>query len=315
MKDFLNRVHVEGRVFNHTLQARVTGEQSKNPGTPFIQGQINVATDEEGINIVPVQFTYVTEFYSKSGKPNDTYKVLMQIIEEDKCWEKNGKDGAPQIRIDGDIEVNDFLGRDGEMVEAKRVRGSFVHYAQGNFGLNKDENKRNTFEADMLIAAVIDQEVENGDDYINLRGYVFAYRGALVPVIFSVRSKGGIDYFHKCDISNENPLLTKVWGNIVSTTQKIERETESAFGGTKVDVTTRTFRAWEVDGCAIEPYEWDDESTITIDEFKNLLDERAQKIAAEKKRAEDYQASVSGGKSAFSAEKPVAVTPNAGFKF
>lgn len=296
MRDsFINRVHIEGRIFNHTLQKRVSGEDSKNPGTEFIQGQINVATDEEGINVVPVRFTYVTEFYSKSGKPNDTYKILQEIIDSDKSWEKNGKDEAPQIRIDGDIEVNDFPGRDGNMVEAKGVRGSFVHYANGSYGLNEDENKRNTFEADMLIAATIDQEVEDGDDYLNLRGYVFAYRNALVPVTFSVRSKPGIEYFQKCNISNADPLLTKVWGNIISTTQEIRTETESAFGGAQVNVTTRTLRAWDVVGCAVEPYEWDDESTLTIDEFKKLLEQREETKAAAKERAEKYQASRNGG--------------------
>lgn len=320
MRDsFINRCHIEGRIFSHTLQKKVSGEQSKNPGTEFIRGQINVATDEEGINVVPVHFTYVTEFYSKSGKPNDTYKVLAQIIDEDKTWEKNGKDEAFQVRIDGDIEINDFLGRDGEMVANKRVRGSFVHFANGQYGLNKDENERNTFEADMLIAATMMQEVEDGDDYMNLRGYVFAYRNALIPVTFSIHNSAGITYFDKCDISNENPLLTKVWGNIISTTQEVRTETESAFGSAQVNVTTRTLRAWEIAGCAAEPYEWDDESTLTLDEFKQLLDERAQAVAAEKKRAEDYQKSQSG-KSGFPAsgsEKNTdkASTPNAGFKF
>ena len=318
MREMINRVHVEGRVFSHTLQKRVTGENSKNPNTPYIGGTLNVATDEEGINVVPVNFTYVTEFYSKSGKPNDTYKILQEIIDNDVTWSKDGKDEAPQVRIDGDIEVNDFKGRDGNMVEAKRVRGSFVHYAQGNYSLNANEDKRNTFEADMLIAATIPQEVEDGDDYLNIRGYVFAYRNALVPVTFSVRTSGGINYFEKCDISNDNPLLTKVWGNIVSSTQEVKTETENAFGEARVDITTRTLRSWDIIGAAEEPYEWNDESTLTIQEFKNLLDERAQAVAVAKQRAEEYEKTKSG-KSGFPAAgtetKPAADNSIAGFKF
>lgn len=294
MKEFLNRVHLEGRIFSHTLQKRVAGEQSKNPGTEYIGGVLNIATDEDGINVVPVRFTYVTAVYSKSGKPNDTYNVLTQIIENDITWEKNGKDQAPQIRVDGDIEVNDFMGRNGEMVEAKGVRGSFVHFANGSFGLNKDENKRNTFEADMLIAAALPQEVEDGEDYLNLRGYVFAYRNALVPVVFSIHNPAGIAYFEKCDISNENPLLTKVWGNIISTTQEIKTEVESAFGGSQVNITTRTLRAWEIAGCATEPYEWNDESTLTIKDFKQLLADREEVKAEAKRRAEERNSSAAG---------------------
>lgn len=300
MKQFENKVHLEGRIFSHTLQKRISGEQSKNPGTEYIGGNLNIATDENGINVIPVRFTYVTAVYSKSGKPNDTFNVLSQIIDNDITWEKNGKDAAPQIRIDGDVEVNDFMGRNGEMVEAKGVRGSFVHFANGSYGLNADENKRNTFEGDMLIAATIPQEIEDGDDYLNLRGYMFAYRNALVPVTLSIHNPAGIQYFEKCDISNENPLLTKVWGNIISTTQEIKTEVESAFGGPTVNVTTRTLRAWEVAGCAAEPYEWDDDSTITVAEFKNLINEREEVKAEAKRRAEERNNSAAG-KSGFPA--------------
>lgn len=317
MKQFENKVHLEGRIFSHTLQKRVTGEQSKNPGTEYIGGTLNIATDEAGINVVPVRFTYVTAVYSKSGKPNDTYNVLSQIIENDVTWEKNGKEAAPQVRIDGDIEINDFLGRNGEMVEAKGVRGSFVHFANGSFGLNSDENKRNTFEADMLITATIPQEPEGGESYLNLRGYVFAYRNALVPVTFSIHIPAGITYFEKCDISNNNPLLTKVWGNIVSTTQEIKTEVESAFGGSQVNVTTRTLRAWDVIGCAVEPYEWNDEATITAAEFQNLLADREQVKAEAKRRAEERNNSASGsaGFPSSGSEAPKNSSPTAAMNF
>lgn len=315
MKQFENKVHLEGRIFSHTLQKRVTGEQSKNPGTEYIGGTLNVATDEAGINVVPVRFTYVTAVYSKSGKPNDTYNVLEQIITDDLTWEKNGKDSAPQIRVDGDIEVNDFLGRNGEMVEAKGVRGSFVHFANGSYGLNSDENKRNTFEADMLIAATIPQEPEGAEPYMNLRGYVFAYRNALVPVTLSIHNAAGIKYFDKCDISNENPLLTKVWGNIISTTQEIKTEVESAFGGAQVNVTTRTLRAWEVAGCAAEPYEWNDESTITIEDFKKLLDDREQVKAEAKRRAEERNNNSTAGFPLNGSESPKTASPTSAMNF
>ena len=112
MRDkWINEVLVEGYVFsiggNGKLFEGTTGPESKRPNTDYISGTLNICTDDDGINIVPVRFTYVTEYYPKSGKPNDTYKVLSQIIDDDECWEKDGKDQAPQVRIDGDIEVNE----------------------------------------------------------------------------------------------------------------------------------------------------------------------------------------------------------------
>ena len=76
---------------------------------------------------------------------------------------------------------------------------------------------------------------------------------------------------------------------------------ESAFGGPQVNISTRTLRSWEVAGCAAEPYEWDTDETITMDELREKLAEREARVAAEKKRAEEYQASRNTGASAFAA--------------
>ena len=44
MKKIINRCHIEGFLYEADLQERVTGEKSKNPGTPFIMGTISLAT-------------------------------------------------------------------------------------------------------------------------------------------------------------------------------------------------------------------------------------------------------------------------------
>lgn len=297
MRDnWINNVEVKGYVFSHSLQKRIAGPNSKNPGQEFIMGDLNVATDADAMNVVPVRFTYVTPKY-RNGNDNATYQNLAQIIDSGKTYEAAGA-GATKVRINGDVEVNDFLGRDGNMVEAKRVRGSFCHFA--TMPTDTPDTFCAKFETDMLIAATIEQEPENQDPYVQLRGYVFNFRGDLIPVTYSISNKAGMDYFIGQDISNDNPLLTKVWGNIISTTVKIEHETESAFGEAKVDITTRTVRAWEVSGAANEPYEFDDEATITRKELKQKVAERKEKVAAEKVRSEEYRASQNNQNSAFS---------------
>ena len=59
-KKFINKTYIEGAVYQHSLELKKTGEQSKNPGTEYITGALEIATDDNGINIVPVHFTYVT---------------------------------------------------------------------------------------------------------------------------------------------------------------------------------------------------------------------------------------------------------------
>lgn len=294
MRDkWTNEVLVEGYVFNiggnGKLYEGTTGPESKRPNTDYISGTLNIATDEEGINIVPVRFNFVTEKWS-SGKDNDTWKILKEIINTGKTWENVGRDNAIKVRLQCSVGVNDFLGRDGNMVEAKSVDCSFAHFANNGFS-----EKRNDFKLDMVIAATALQEVEDGDDYLNLRGYAFNFRHDAIPVTLTVRDKGGIKYFENADISNANPMVTTVWGKIVSTTQKVEHEVESAWGAPQVEYTTRTLRAWDVVGCSPEPMEWDDESTITIAEFKECMQNRETQKAEAKARQEKRNENNSAG--------------------
>lgn len=197
------------------------------------------------------------------------------------------------------------------MVEAKSVDCSFAHFANNGFG-----DKRNDFKLDMVIAATTLQEVEDGDDYLNLRGYAFNFRNDVIPVTLTVRDKGGIKYFEDADISNANPMVTQIWGKIVSTTQKIEHEVESAWGAPQVEYTTRTLRAWDVIGCSPEPMEWDDESTITVAEFKEALQRRETQKAEAKARQEERQNKNSAGFPAAGSEnKSASPTADSDFRF
>ena len=67
-KKMKNATHIEGYLYEHSLEKKVTGETSKNPGTEYINGGIKIATDDNFENIVEVNFTYVTPTFGTSGK-------------------------------------------------------------------------------------------------------------------------------------------------------------------------------------------------------------------------------------------------------
>ena len=154
MKTVINKSHIEGVLYEHALELKVSGDNSKNPGTPFIAGTISVATDNEFVNIVPVHFTYVTATTAK-GNTNATFTTLKNIIDGViGTYMKDGKDKAGKVRIDSAIGLNEFYSdRNGkeELVSAKRNEGGFVHTCDV---LAEDEKTRNTFECDMLITNV-----------------------------------------------------------------------------------------------------------------------------------------------------------------
>lgn len=287
---FENALHVEGLVYNHKLEEKVTGDQSKTPGVNYIRGEVNIAIDDACLNIVPVYFTYASE-KTKDGKSNPTYETLKNIIDRKiGTYMEDGADKAGKVRIDGSVGANEFWSdRNGpeELVTAQRNEGSFIHSTPN---VTDKEDTRGTFSVDMAITGV--QHVEANDEgtveeHCEINGYTFNYRKIAVPLTFVAKSPEAMRYFDSIDASMKNPFCTKVWGGIVNQIIKKETHEESAFGGDIVRETQRSTREYVITGAAKEPYVWDDTSFITKEEFEKALADREVELAANKQRTLD----------------------------
>lgn len=297
MKAMKNTTHIEGYLYQHSLTLKTSGENSKNPGTQFINGTIDIATDDALTNIVSVHFTYVTATTAK-GSANATFNTLNDIINGVlKNVMEHGVDVAAKLRIDSAIGLNEFYSdRNGteELVSQKRNEGGFVHTTTT---LASDENLRNTFETDMLITGarrIEADEEKNTDERVIVKGYIFDFRKALLPVEYTAMSPGAMNYYEGLEASEKNPVLTKVWGRQISQTVVRKITEESAFDGPSVREVTSTRRDFVITGGAKEPYVWDDESTMTVAELKEALQEREVYLAGIKQRQIDYRASQAG---------------------
>lgn len=294
MKKMINQTHIEGLLYEHALELRESGPNSKNPGTKFIMGTVSIATDDACTNIVPVHFTYVTATTAK-GSTNATFTTLMNIVDgKYGTVMANGKDNAAKLRIDSAIGLNEFYtDRNGqeELVSAKRNEGGFVHLCDA---LNEDETVRNTFKCDMLITGV--KEVEADEEKklpakAVVRGAIFDFRGALLPVEFSAVNPGAINYFVGLGASQANPTFTCLWGRQVSETVVRQLVTESAFGEDEVREVKNTRKDFVITGAAKETYVWDDESTITAADLTKAIADRETYLATIKQRQDEYKAS------------------------
>lgn len=291
MKKIENAVHIEGRVYACHLDKRVTGENSKAPGTEYIRGNLEIATDEEGLNIVTYYVTYLTRKTSK-GTENATYTTLNNLLTSGKTWSQDGKDAAMKVRIDSAIGVNDFIGRDGQMVNQHRAEGGFVHLTDT---LDSDENKRNSFRADVVITGVelVEGDPEKGTvNHANVKACTFDFRGALIPLTLVVERPDGIDYFLGLNASSAAPVFTNVWGNIVSRNIVREKVEESAFGGPSVTKTTSSRKMWVIDGAKPQPFDFPTPDTLTFEELKNAISAREVTLASVKQRAEEQKTSI-----------------------
>ena len=294
MKVMKNATHVEGYIYEHDLEMKVSGANSKKPGTEFISGTISIATDDMGVNIVPVHFSYVTATTSK-GNPNATFSTLKNIIDGViGSVMKDGKDKAGKLRIDSAIGLNEFYTeRDGkeELVSAKRNEGGFVHVCDT---LNEDEKTRNTFECDILITncrRVEANQEKNIPEKVIVKGAIFDFRKALLPVEFTALNSNAMNYFEDLGASQSNPVLTKIWGRQISETVVKKTVEESAFGDAAVKETKSSRRDFVITGAAKEPYVWDDENTMTAAELTEAIANREVYLAGIKQKADEYKAS------------------------
>lgn len=294
MKKMINESQIEGFLYEHTLEKKVTGENSKHPGTPFIKGTISIATDADCNNVIKVNYTYVTAT-TNAGKANQTFSVLEKIIDGDyKTVLSDGKENATMVHVDSAIGLNEFYSdRNGkeELVSTKINNGGFIRIITA---LNADEKLRNTFKTDMIITAVtqIDADEENNRPAKAIvKGAIFDFRNALLPVEFTALNPKAIDYFVDLGATPQNPIFTKVWGRQVNQTVIRKMIEESAFGDPDIKEVRTTNRDFIITGVMPNAYDWDDEGTILASEVNAATAERETHLATMKADREKYKAS------------------------
>lgn len=294
MKNFTNKEFFEGRLHSFDLEKKkVQNVNSPNFGKEFWSGTINIATDEEGLNIVPVHYTFVTPTFAKSGKTDSRYAALEKIKNENKTWLEVGKDNAEMIRLTPSGDLNDFYiveGDKGRFVSAQRNEGGFITFINS---LAPEGLGRNKFTFDVVfnkITIVSPEEEFDPPVHAKLHGGIFNFNGALLPFDMVAYNPRAIQYFE--EMIGDECFYTQVWGSVRNTTIKQEKTTENAFGEPTVEYVERTRREWVIEGARTQPYEFTEEDAVQLNEktaARNLNLERiktdAIKYAAEKKNA------------------------------
>ena len=289
MKKCINKVILEGYLYEHDLKLKtVQDKNSENFGKEFINGTISIAVDEDGLNVVPVHYTYVTAT-TKDGKVNRTYTVLKSIIDGSATWLNGGKDSAMKVKCDTSFALNDFYAQDGSLVSQMIQEGGFIST------INAFDAERNKFEVDLLVTNVAhieaDEEKNIAADYCTVRGAGFNFRNALLPMSFVIKNEKGMEYFESLEASNQNPVFIKVWGKINHTTTKVEKKEESAFGEASVTTYEKKLKEWIITGASPSPYDFGDESVMTVEDLQRAMQDREILLADTKKRADEWRAS------------------------
>ena len=103
-----------------------------------------------------------------------------------------------------------------------------------------------------------------------------------------------MNYFEGLDASNKNPVFTRIRGRQVSETITRQITEEGAFGEPSIREVKSSRKDFVVTWAKAEPYDWDDDATITVAEFKKAIADRELALAALKQRNDEYKASRNG---------------------
>lgn len=309
MKKVINSENIEGRLYQYDLAKKtVENKESKNYGKEYISGTVEVATDDEGLNVIPVHYTFKTEL-TNNGKTDFSYGILNNMIEgKYKTWIADGKDEATKVRLSPSIALNDFIAADGTMVAQKVNESGFISIVNGDLA-PEDHNQRNKFKCDMLITGVT--EVDETEDYPpmqRIKGAIFNFRGDLLPVEFICRGSL-MEYFRSIEPSSSEPVFTYVEGGIFNNHVTHTIKEEGAFGSVSVRTVTRNIKEYVIDYVKQAEYEYGAEGVLTVEELRQKDQDRQVYLAGVKKRHDDY---IAQRDAAATTAKPV-VTENFNF--
>lgn len=288
--NFINNEKIEGYVYGLGNNFRELSEKVSKKGVKYIGGDLHVAVDEAGLNVITVSYIYVTET-TKSGSPNRTYSTLKKIIDTpEKHWVNSGKENAFKVSCTAvRVGVNDFIGSDGTKVAEIRNEGGFCTIVDELC----PEDERNTFSTDILITNVkrIEANPERNidEEYGTINGCVFGFGQppTIIPVSFAVRNESGIKFFEDMEPSSSEPVFTKVWGRINSLTVTYTKTEESAFGEAAVQTVKRKTKEYVVTGTSKVPYDFGDEEVLTSEDVNTMIQNRQVKLAEVEKRYND----------------------------
>lgn len=286
MRKTINSVNVAGYLYEVKLEKRkVQNADSKNYGVEYISGSISIAVNEEGTNVIPISYTFITPTFG-NGNSNRTYGVLESLMNSKDTWLEAGREGAIKLRATPSLELNDWYDAQGNLVSTLRCGGGFLNIVNNL----PPENERNTFRADMFITRVarVFADDNNDSDYMRVSGAVFNFRNDLLPVEFILRNEKGFDYMESLQL----PYFTGVFGEINNTTIKTQTVQQTAFGDPIVTTSTKSSREYLIVNMNDTPYEIGGED-LTVDEIKEAQGNRETRLAEAKKRAEEYRASKS----------------------
>jgi len=303
MKKMINKTHIEGTLYE-IVESKVAPSK-KDPTNQYARGTIAIEVTED--NITEWDFLvmeYTTNKQTQVRTKNANFALILNVLSSPTVV-KDGREFAASIKVDSALDLNDFYSiRNNEAAFKLRSFGGFNH-------LVASPNPSSTFEVDMLITSTTEELKKDVDGVqmptgsLFLNGLIFNYKKEAMPVKFLIENANGIKYFAALPANT----FTKVWGNMKTQVETTTVTEESAFGEAKVVDYTQTRKKYIVTGVSKIPYEFGEDSVLTVDEVSKAL--AARNVKLETIKADTIQREANKAQEAPAAAPSILTTPGA----
>lgn len=241
IKEVTNECNISGKLYGF---GRFGLKKDEKDGK--IRGSITVLTDAETQNVVEINFLPQSPTY-KSGKVNNNYSVLEQIIEEEKTVEKVGEKDAISVRVSCSLSTNPYYTKQNDeyvLSEPMQIKGNFIH-------IDAKAKPSAVFNVDCLIQNIIPEVNFNGEETSNriLNVKVFDdYRKFFFPLRFKMEMPEGIAFIEREYVDGESYVTLS--GEIINrTVEQVNSGSENMGFGERAQVNKpRTIREYLITG-------------------------------------------------------------------
>lgn len=223
-----NQMNLTGKLLNVEF-----GEGKLSDGRDYLRATVTIRVTQpvdgkEETSEIPVGF-FATP-YTKLGKQNPAYKSLSELHNL-KTAQNVGIDNADQVRITGGtLSENNFISRNGNLVNGWQIRGSFINAAKLADAAS--------FVTDIFILDMHDEVDRNGEPTGRLvvRGGIVQYGEKLDVVDFIVEAPDKVEYVSR----NWEPNTTITIKGRVRVTSHESSDTTSDSSGWGEDIPDTT---------------------------------------------------------------------------
>lgn len=230
-----NIVKIEGILAETDLEERPFLKDGKQ--VEAIGGSITIRVNQkigekEVISDVPVHM-FATKL-TKKGTPNPAYESIKNVKDNYISIAASDEKQADKVRItNGDIRMNEYYGRNGNLVSFPRINSSFVQRVR--------ESEEFSPKAEFTCTAVVlqqdyelDREQKETGRYL-LKTAIVQYGDRLDVVPFIVESKKAINYI---STNWESGNTVRINGKLNFSFKTIKEVKEGAFGDPIVNERT-----------------------------------------------------------------------------